>query len=126
MKSRLEVVGASLAFRPPPSRHRHIPARPVRPHPEGDPSRAAHAPAGRAPSPQDEARPALAGDAFQVGPDAQLAQLALGVDQPAVGEDGADRMARLPPVRRRVTVGIASGHLCMEGALTLATRSLAA
>lgn len=53
---------------PKPSRHRHIPARPVRPHPEGDPSRAAHAAAGRAPPPQDEARPARLGDAFQVVP----------------------------------------------------------
>lgn len=98
----------------------------MRAHPEGDPSRAAHAAAGRAPPPQDEARPARAGDAFQVGADAQLAQLALGVDQPAVGEDGADRAARRLPVRRRVAVGIASGHSCMEGALALGPRGLAA
>lgn len=111
---------------PPPSRHRHIPARSVRPHPEGDPARAAHPPAGRAAPPQDEAVAALAGDAFQVGLYAQLAQLALGVDQPAVGEDGADRAARLLPVRRRVAVGIASGHCYIERALTLAARRLAA
>lgn len=52
----------------------------MRPHPEGDPARAAHAAAGRAAPPQDEAVPAFAGNAFQVGADAQLAQLALGED----------------------------------------------
>lgn len=92
------------------SRHRHIPARPMRPHPEGDPARAAHSPAGRGAAPQDEARAAFAGDAFQVGADAQLAQVALGIDQPAVGQDGADRGARLLPVGRRVAVGVASAH----------------
>ncbi len=83
----------------------------MRPHPEGDPPRAAHPAAGRGAAPQDEARAAFAGDAFQVGAYAQLAQVALGIDQPAVGQDGADRGARLSPVRRRVTVGITAGHL---------------
>lgn len=57
----------------------------MRPHPEGDPARAAHPAAGRGAAPQDEARAALAGDAFQVGADAQLAEVARGIDQPAVG-----------------------------------------
>lgn len=82
----------------------------MRPHPEGDPPRAAHPPASRGAAPQDEARAAFAGDAFQVGADAQLAQVALGIDQPAVGQDGADRGARLSPVVRRVAVEITSGH----------------
>ena len=96
----------------------------MRPHPEGDPPRAAHAAAGRGPAPQDEVRAALAGDAGQVGADAQLAQVALGIDQPAVGPDGADRAARLLPVDGRVAVVIAASH---EGrALSLAARRLAA
>lgn len=82
----------------------------MRPHPEGDPPRAAHPAAGRGAAPQDEARAAFAGDAFQVGADAQLAQVALGIDQPAVGQDGADRGARLSPVARRVAVVITAAH----------------
>ncbi len=83
----------------------------MRPHPEGDPPRAAHSPAGRGAAPQDEAGAAFAGDAFQVGADAQLAQVALGIDQPAVGQEGTDRGARLSPVVRRVAIRIAPGHL---------------
>ena len=94
----------------------------MRAHPEGDPSRAAHPPAGRAPPPQDEARPAFAGDAVQVGADAQRAQVALGVDQPAVVEHGADRAARRLPVRRGVAVRVTPRHSWQEGALTLAPR----
>ncbi len=82
----------------------------MRPHPEGDPARAAHPAAGRGAAPQDEVRTAFAGDAFQVGADAQFAQVALGIDQPAVGQDGADRGARLSPVVRRIAVGISPGH----------------
>jgi len=82
----------------------------VRPHPERHPARAAHPPAGRAAPPQDEARAARPGDAVEVGLDAQLAQLALGVDQPAVGEEGADGAAGQLPVLVGVAVGIASGH----------------
>ena len=84
----------------------------MRPHPEGDPTRAAHAAAGGAALPQDEAGAALAGDAFQVGADAQFAQLALGIDQPAVGQDGAYRGPGLPPVVGGVAIEIASGLLC--------------
>lgn len=83
----------------------------MRAHPEGDPARAAHPAAGRGPPPQDEARAALAGDAFQVGADAQLAQVALGIDQPAVGDDRADGAARLFPVGRRVAVVITAAHV---------------
>lgn len=89
----------------------------MRPHPEGDPARAAHPAVGRGAAPEDEVRAALAGDAFQVGASplsrddgAQLAQVALGIDQPAVGAEGADRGARLAPVLGRVTVGVAAGH----------------
>ena len=82
----------------------------MRPHPEGDPPRTAHPPAGRRPPPQDEARPPLAGDAVQVGADAQLAQVALGIDQPAVGDDRADGAAREFPVLGRVAVGITPRH----------------
>lgn len=82
----------------------------MRPDPEGDPARAAHAAAGRAAPPQNEIRPARPGDAFQVGADAQLAQLALGIDQPAVGQDGADRSACKLPVVGGVAVGVAAGH----------------
>lgn len=78
--------------------------------PRGHSSRAALPPEGRAAPPTGRSRSRFAGDAFQVGVDAQLAQVALGVDQPAVGEEGADRAARLLPVRRGVTVGIASGY----------------
>lgn len=97
--------------RPSPSRHRHIPARPVRPHPEGDPARAAHAAAGRAAAPQVEAGAALAGDAAEVGADAQAAQVALGEHQPAVVDQGADGAAGALPVLGGVTVRIAAGHL---------------
>lgn len=40
--------------------------------------------------------------------------------------DGTDRAAGLLPVRHPEAVGIASGHLCKEEALTLATGSRAA
>lgn len=96
----------------------------MRPDPEGDPPRAAHPAAGRGAAPQDEARAAFAGDAFQVGADAQLAQVALGIDQPAVGDNRADRAARLSPVVGGVTVGITPGHSCRT--LTLGPRGLAA
>lgn len=82
----------------------------MRPHPEGDPPRAAHPAAGRGPAPQDEAAAALAGDPPEVGADAQVAQVAFGIDQPAVVEDGADRATRLLPVLGRVAVVIAASH----------------
>jgi hypothetical protein len=44
------------------------------------------------------------------GDEAQLAQVALGIDQQAVGQDGADRGARLFPVGRRVAVVITAAH----------------
>lgn len=43
--------------------------------------------------------------------EAQFAQVALGIDQPAVGQDGADRAARLLPVVGRVAVVIAAAHV---------------
>ena len=59
------------------------------------------------------------------GDEAQLAQVALGIDQPAVGQDGAGRGAGLAPVVRRVAVVITAGHPG-RGALTLGPRGLAA
>ena len=86
----------------------------MRTHPEGDPPRAAHSPAGRGPAPQDEARAAFAGDAGQVGADAELAQVALGIDQPVVGQDRPDRGACVSPVVSRVAVWITSPHTTLR------------
>ena len=90
--------------------HRNISACAVRTTPEDHPPRAAHTATGGGAAPQDVVGSALSGDPPEVCLDTKVANLALGEDQPPIGENGSYGAARQPPVRRRVAVGISSAH----------------